>query len=282
VKRGLGLLLPLAALAFAPAQIDPKAYLAHIRYLASPELKGRATGSPELEKAASYIAGQFKSFGLKPASGLKSGDAKNYELPFTVTINAHLGPDNHLNVEDAGAKTEFNASRDFIPFSFSSSGKLSGAVVFAGYGITAPNLHYDDYDGLDVKDKIVLILRHEPQEADEKSVFDGKELTSNANLAIKAANAKAHGARGVILVNDVAAHVDNKTDADKLVDLGRDEGPTDAGIFFYSGQGGQRASLAQGRRPRSGRYRGRHRQGSETEVLRADQAPHRSCRRHSA
>jgi hypothetical protein len=222
----LAVMLPLAAIAFAPAQIDPKAYLAHIRYLASPELKGRATGSPELEKAASYIAGQFKSFGLKPADG------KNYELPFTVTINAHLGPDNHLNIEDDGVKTEFTASRDFVPFSFSSSGKLSGAVVFAGYGISAANLHYDDYDGLDVKDKIVLMLRHEPQEADEKSVFDGKELTSNANLAIKAANAKAHGARGVILVNDVAAHVDNKTDADKLVDLGRDEGPADAGIFF--------------------------------------------------
>ncbi len=106
-------------------------------------------------------------------------------------------------------------------------------MVFAGYGITAANLHYDDYYGLDVKDKIVLILRHEPQEADEKSVFDGKELTTHANLAIKAANAKAHGARGVILVNDVAAHpTDGKTEPDKLVDFARDNGPTDAGIFF--------------------------------------------------
>ncbi len=223
------LLLPVAvmlpqsgALAFAPAQIDAQAYLAHIRYLASPELKGRATGSPELEKAATYIAGEFKSFGLKPADG------KNYQLPFTVSINAHMGPDNRLSVEDAGAKAEFTSGRDFVPFSFSSSGKLSGSVVFAGYGITAANLHYDDYDGLNVKDKIVLILRHEPQEADEKRVFDGKELTSHANLAIKAANAKAHGARGVILVNDVAAH----RDADKLVDFGRDNGPTDSGIFF--------------------------------------------------
>ncbi len=106
VRYGFGLLLALAvtlpqsgALAFAPAQISAQEYLAHIRYLASPELKGRATGSPELEKAASYITGQFKSFGLKPADG------KNYELPFTVTINAHLGPDNHLSAEDAGVKS---------------------------------------------------------------------------------------------------------------------------------------------------------------------------------
>src|ERR1700730_16268052 len=127
--RPLAVMLPQAgALAFAQAQIDPQAYLAHIRYLASTDLKGRATGSPELEKAAAYIAGEFKSFGLKPADG------KNYELPFTVTINAHLGPDNHLTVEDAGSKAEFNSGRDFVPFSFSSSGKLSGAVVFAGYG----------------------------------------------------------------------------------------------------------------------------------------------------
>ena len=54
---------PLALLA---ADVNPDAYLAHIKYLASPELKGRATGSPELEKAAAYIAGQFQSFGLKP------------------------------------------------------------------------------------------------------------------------------------------------------------------------------------------------------------------------
>jgi|SRR5579871_3364340 len=216
------LLLPLAAgLALTPAQIDPKAYLAHIQYLASPELKGRASGSPELEKAATYIAGEFKSFGLKPADG------KNYEQPFTVLISAHMGPDNRFASDDAGTKTVLTEGKDFVPFSFSSSGKVSGPVVFAGFGITAADLHYDDYAGLDVKDKIVLILRHEPQEADEKSVFGGKDLTNHSVLAIKAANAKSHGARGVIMVNDVAAHSD-----DKLVDFARDNGPTDSGIFF--------------------------------------------------
>ncbi len=216
------LLLPLAAgLALTPAQIDPKAYLAHIQYLASPELKGRASGSPELEKSAAYIAGEFKSFGLKPADG------KNYEQPFSVLINAHMGPENRFSSDDAGTKTVLAEGKDFVPFSFSSSGKVSGSVVFAGFGITATDLHYDDYAGLDVKDKIVLILRHEPQEADEKSVFGGKDLTNHSVLAIKAANAKSHGARGVIMINDVAAHPD-----DKLVDFARDNGPTDSGIFF--------------------------------------------------
>jgi aminopeptidase YwaD len=223
VRAGLLLLLvPLAAvLALAPAQIDPKAYLAHVQYLASPELKGRASGSPELEKAATYVANEFKSFGLKPADG------KNYQQPFSVIVNAHLGPANHFASDDAGTKTDLAEGKDYVPVSFSSSGKLSGGVVFAGFGITATDLNYDDYAGIDVKDKIVLILRHEPQEADEKSVFGGKDLTDHSVLMTKAAKAKAHGARGVILVNDIAAH-----NEDKLVDFGRDDGPTDAGIFF--------------------------------------------------
>ena len=225
--RWLALAVPVAAFAFAPAQISPQTYLAEVKYLASPELKGRATGSPELEKAATYIAGLFKSFGLKPVSG------NDYEQPFTVTVNSHLGPDNHLNSDDAGTKSALAAKRDYIPYSFSSSGKLSGQVVFAGYGITAADLHYDDYAGIDVKDKIVLILRHEPQESDEKSIFGGKELTSHATFSDKASNAKMHGARGVILVNDVPAHrTEQPKDADKLLDFGTATGPTDAGILF--------------------------------------------------
>ncbi|HEY6343427.1 MAG TPA: M28 family peptidase [Bryobacteraceae bacterium] len=222
--RCAALLTTLASLAFAaPPPLESQNYQAHVAYLASPELKGRYTGSPELEKAATYIANQFKSFGLRPAGG------KDYEQPFTVTINAHLGGDNRLRMDDAGKKSELISGRDYVPFSFSASGKLSSGVVFAGYGITAADLHYDDYAGLDVRDKIVLILRHEPQEFDEKSVFDGKELTSHSVFAMKASNAKLHGARGVILVNDMAAH---SVESDKLLEFGKATGPTDSGIVF--------------------------------------------------
>jgi hypothetical protein len=213
------LLAPLAAPA---ADVNPQAYLEHIRYLASPELKGRATGSPELEKAAAYIAGRYQQFGVKPADG------KNYEQEFSVVTNAHLGSANRLQVNDDGKKEEFKPTSGYVPFSFSSSGKASGSVVFAGYGITT-NDHYDDYAGIDAQGKIVLLLRHEPQEFDEKSVLDGKALTQHSNLAIKAANAKAHGARGVILINDTYNHEDGKDD---LEQFGRASGPTDAGIFF--------------------------------------------------
>ena len=101
-----------AAWAQAPAAIDPDAYLAHVKYLASPELKGRATGSPELEKAASYIASQFQSFGVKPVPG------STYEQAFTTTVGARMGPDesyrNHRRRQDHRPA----AARRLYPFQF--------------------------------------------------------------------------------------------------------------------------------------------------------------------
>ena len=224
VKRSAFRLIPLilCALALAAAEISPQVYLGEVRYLASPELKGRATGSPELEKAASYIASQFESFGLTPLDG------KTFEQPFPFVSSAHLGPGNRFRYQEPGKNGSLEPEHDFIPFDFSSSGAFSGPVVFAGYGITARELNYDDYAGIDVKDKMVLILRHEPQEADPKSVFDGNKLTAHATFANKAANAKMHGAKGVILINDVYAHGQQ----DKLEELGKAEGPKDAGILF--------------------------------------------------
>jgi aminopeptidase YwaD len=215
--------LVLGAAALTAADISPKAYLDDVKYLASPELKGRATGSPELEKAAEFISRQFQSFGLKPVVG------KSYLQPFTVTVNAHMGPANAVSIDEAGQKTELKPGADYVPYSFSSSGKFSGPVVFAGYGITAADYHYDDYEGLDVRGKIVLILRHEPQESDPHSVFDGKELTQHSAFAMKAANAKMHGARGVLLINDVYAH---PASSDSLAKFGEVTGPTDSGVLF--------------------------------------------------
>ena len=215
-----GAIFTAAALA-ATATIDPKLYLEEVKYLASPELKGRLTGSPELEKAAGYLRAKYESFGLQPA-----GD--NWEQAFPVTTDARLGPGNRFTFKDNGHTTKLR-SDDFIPFNFSPSGKLAGAVVFAGYGITAPEYNYDDYAGVDVKGKIVLVLRHEPQESDANSVFEGKTYTQHAQFASKATNAKIHGAAGVILVMDRANHPGA---ADELEKFGVTVGPSNAGIPF--------------------------------------------------
>ncbi len=207
----------------SPDSFDADRYLAHIKYLASPKLKGRGTGSPELETAAHYIAGKFRSYGLKPVTGL------TFYQGFQVTTNAHLGPRNELDAKLPSGERTFKAPGDFVPFNFSSTGTAEGEVVFAGYGITATEYHYDDYAGIDAKDKFVLILRHEPQENDEKSPFNGKNFTSHAQFASKASNAKMHGARGVILVNDTPAH---PGDPDKFEKLESTMGVDNAGIFF--------------------------------------------------
>src|SRR3954464_5878905 len=80
----------------ATPSIDPKLYVDDVKYLASPELRGRATGSPELEKAAAFISGKFKEFGLKPADG------KEYYQAFQVTTSAKPGPANRLSVTENG------------------------------------------------------------------------------------------------------------------------------------------------------------------------------------
>ena len=232
MTRRLSLIRGLAGIVFAGAVLAatagdpgfaPQRYLDHVKFLASPEMKGRETGSPELEKAARYIVGQFRSMGLKPVDG------KSFEQPFEVTTSARLGKNNRIDVTSAGQARTLQSGKDFVPFNFSSGGKVSGGVVFAGYGITAPEYNYDDYAGLDVKGKLVLVLAHEPQEYDEKSVFNGKVYTDHAQFYSKAANARKHGAIGVLLVADRNSH---KADAEELERFGHTTGPADAAILF--------------------------------------------------
>jgi hypothetical protein len=221
-KRGLLPVLCLASWAYgADAKIDPNLYLNDVKYLASPALKGRATGSPELEIAAGFIAGTFQELGLKPVPG------QTYLQDFPVTTDAQLGAQNRFAFTENGRPMALTCPRDFVPFNFSSAARFSGTVVFAGYGITAPEFKYDDYAGLDVKGKLVMVLRHEPQENDEKSVFAGKLFTAHAQFVNKAANAKMHGAVGLILIDDHAAH---PSEPWELVKFGSTSGPLDAGL----------------------------------------------------
>lgn len=205
-------LLLAPALAIAAYEITPDAYLSHIKYLASPELKGRRTGTPELNKAATYIAGWFKKAGLEPVG-------PHYLDNYEVTARTGLGKGDKLSVDDNGKQTAFKQLQDFVPINLSANGSAHGPILFVGYGITAPEYHYDDYAAVDAKDKIVLILRHEPQEADEKSVFEGKNFTVHSQVSSKLVNAKLHGARGVLLVNDTPNHPGDDDQLEKFQPL---------------------------------------------------------------
>src|SRR6202166_3484636 len=219
VRSGLVLL---AGGVFA-AELSPTEYIGYVKYLASDDMRGRETGSPDLEKAAAYIRDQLRSMHLKPLSG------DSYYQDFEVTTSARLGAQNQVTYTVNRQKKTLKFQQDFVPLNVSSAGKVSGDVVFAGYGITAPEYNYDDYAGLDVKGKIVLVLRHEPQEFDDKSVFEGKVYTAHSQIAAKASNAKIHGAKALLMVNDVAVHPD---DGDKLEKFGTTAGPANGGIEF--------------------------------------------------
>ncbi len=216
-----GLILAVVAFA-ATATIDPTLYLNDIKFLASPELRGRGTGSPELEKAAAFLERNYRQLGIKPAG-------KKYLQDFPVTTDAALGKANRFQFTENGTATTLHFPDEFVPFNFSQTGPMTGAVVFAGYGITAPEYSYDDYAGLDVKGKIVLVLRHEPQESDAKSIFEGKTLTQHAQFAAKATNAKLHGAAGVILIADRSNH---PGETEQLEKFGVTVGPTNSRIPY--------------------------------------------------
>src|SRR5579871_1125378 len=183
----------LAASSTTPPQADPTRYLTDVKALASPEMEGRGAGSKGLTRAEHLIEKRYKELRLDPAG------VNGYSQPFSVITGARLKNDNRCSVLESGARKDLKVEQDFVPFSFSSSGQIEARLVFAGYGATADEFHYDDYAGLDVKDKIVLVLRYEPAGFAAKSGNHG--LTHHSQLISKAINARNHGAKGLIVVN---------------------------------------------------------------------------------
>ena len=168
-----------------------------VRVLADPKLEGRGIGTAGLDSAASFIADYMSRWGLRPG-----GENGTYFQSFEVTTGVAVGEPSAITL---GAR-RWGVGVDFQPVGFSTNGVVRAAVVFAGYGITAPGYEYDDYAGLDVRDKLVLVLTNEPGEMDSTSRFDGSVNTPYAELRTKAINAREHGALGMLVVNGPRFH----------------------------------------------------------------------------
>jgi hypothetical protein len=205
-------------------------YLQDIKTLTSPAMEGRGDGTAGLTRAAEVLVQRYKSLGLVPAG------TKSFYQPFTVITGAQIKGENHFRVQNSGIKSELKLNQDFVPFSFSTSGSATAPVVFAGYGITAPDFSYDDYSDVDVKDKIVLLLRHEPAGFAAKSGNSGETL--HAQIATKAINARNHGARAVVLVNGNLP----PNEEDVLFKFGSVSGPVDSGIVILQMKNAQAES----------------------------------------
>jgi aminopeptidase YwaD len=172
----------------------------HIKYLSSDSLKGRMTGTPGDSLAAEYIRARLTEYGLIPLSG--DGLQR-----FKVTDKVMAGKDNSLTVNGKSMVAEEN----FTPVTFSENGAVKAEVVFAGYGfsIKTDSLNWDDYQGTDVKDKWVMMLRSDPEPDNQKSKF-----APYSNDRNKVMIAKDLGAAGVLLVSGQA--FDNSDTFDPL------------------------------------------------------------------
>ena len=175
---------------------------ADLFFLAGDGFKGRLVGTPENSLAADFVRSRFERAGLKP--GAPDGSF----VQATQLMTATLGTKNLIEIAmPDGTRLELRPEQDFYPQRFSASGSVRAPLVFAGFGIHAPKLGYDDY-GDRVKGRIVLILEHEPGERDPNSPFDGV-VTAEAAIPIKKVlAAQEKGAVGVLFVTDVHNHPD--------------------------------------------------------------------------
>jgi len=186
----------------------------HVNYLASDSLEGRLSGTPGNEKAAGYIAEEFKRFGLQPL-----GDNASFAQKFDFIGGVNLGTNNLLTLQRGGRDTSLTLHTDFIPAGASASDSVSGEMVFVGYGISAEKLNYDDYAGLEVNGKIVLALRYSPASNNPHASFAEYEP-----LRYKALQARQHGAKALLVI----ANTDSAMAA--LPKLHFDRSAADAGL----------------------------------------------------
>jgi hypothetical protein len=166
---------------------------ADLYFLASDALQGRMSLQPGDDAATQWVASEFAKAGLQP---LVANSSYLQAVPL-IEYHGDRGA-SFIRLTHGGKNTQWRAP-DVIG-GFHDDIEITAPVVFAGFGITAPGLHYDDYRGIDVRGKIVAVFEHEPQENDPHSIFDGTGNTRYATNRVKALNAQAHGALAVLVM----------------------------------------------------------------------------------
>jgi len=184
-----------------------------IKYLASDEMEGRGVDTRGINLAADYIVKEFKAAGLNVQTVNDGAFQK-----FTINTGSKLGPVNELQLAGPDGKTiPLVYDKDFRACSFGGSGKFDADLAFCGYGIDAEDVKYSDYAGLDVKDKVVIIMRRTPQQGDKNSPFAGAHgISRYAALRYKVSTAFGKGAKAILFVNDYYSTEENKKEAKEL------------------------------------------------------------------
>jgi len=178
-------------------------FLRHVGTLADDSFEGRGTGQEGIDKAAEYIAARFEEWGVQPG-----GDDRTYFQNFTLKLKSQVAEGTRLAVgmNDRPTRRAAALNEDYIPFPFSSNGSFSGEVVFAGYGVVKDDAGYNDYAGIDVADKVVLVLRRGPK--------FGEFSVQDSAFRAKASRAAGRDAAALLVVNPA-----DDEDGDKLFDF---------------------------------------------------------------
>ena len=193
----LSLLTPLLALAADTPPFSESNIRATIQTLSSDPFGGRAPGSPGEKLSTDYISSHFKQYGLAPGNG----DSYLQEVPLKqITAD----PGTELDVDGGSTLLKLAYGTDMVvstPRPEAAVALKDSPLVFAGYGVVAPEFHWNDYAGLDVKGKVVVVLVNDPGHADPK-LFDGKAMTYYGRWTYKYEEAARQGAAGILIVHD--------------------------------------------------------------------------------
>jgi hypothetical protein len=189
--------------------------LSNIKYLASDELEGRGIGTEGLNKAAVFIKKEFQAAGLD-VSRVHGSPFQT----FTMAAKAELGLPNSLRfIGPDGKTTELKQDVDFRPCSFGGAGKIEGELVFCGYGIDASRRDFREFKGVDVKGKIVIVMRRVPRQGDPHGAFSrpSGDIARDGELQTKLSNVISEGASALIVVNDPYSLRKNSKDGDAFL-----------------------------------------------------------------
>ncbi len=183
----------------APLSADRLA--AHVEYLASAELDGRFPGTVGIGLAERYIADRMSAAGLE-----SPGDRDGYFHHVTLYQSNYDETSTYARVLTNGTLLVEELAPAMRPLPVTDIGSIAAPLVFAGYGIVAPDHDWDDYHDLDVEGRIVVVLRYEPKGFDQTSGVAGAELTEHSLFTRKAQNAHDRGALGMIVVTGPEHH----------------------------------------------------------------------------
>jgi Zn-dependent M28 family amino/carboxypeptidase len=201
--------------ATSPATTTEERISRDLSYLAADDREGRGVGTDGIWQAGEYIAKRYQELGFQTELFEKT-PFQNFNISGENKVGA--AEHNRLVFKKEGGETiELKLGSDFSPLSLGKNGSFADGIVFAGYGISAKDLNYDDYASVDVTNKVVIVLRKEPRPNDPNSPFDGTQPSQYSFFTAKEANAAVHKAAAVIFVNDRSTLEQGNADKQKQV-----------------------------------------------------------------